>query len=130
MKADEKIEKQLYQIVQRIIEARFRKGYKPETMAIELRISKTAYYDIESGKTNITLKRLYQIAEILDVSLLSLIEGEQKTNKEECSACRHYQKNETLYQQRHELSEENLKSKNKLIEHLEKSLDELMNAKR
>ena len=81
MKVNEKVNKQLFQIAQRISKARQLKGYKPEIMAIELNISRAAYYNIESGKTKITLQRLCQIAEILEVSLLSLIEDEKKRRK-------------------------------------------------
>ncbi len=45
------------------------KNRSQENMAFDLNISIGAYSNIERGKTNITVTRLAQIAEILDVNI-------------------------------------------------------------
>ncbi|GAB4023626.1 hypothetical protein GCM10028773_41670 [Spirosoma koreense] len=45
-------------------------------MADLLNLSTTAYGDIERGKTDLTLSRLTQIAQVLDVSPLTLLTDE------------------------------------------------------
>ena len=45
-------------------------------MADLLNLSTTAYGDIERGKTDLTLSRLSQIAQVLDVSPLTLLSDE------------------------------------------------------
>jgi transcriptional regulator with XRE-family HTH domain len=54
--------------IQRVI-----KNYTQEYMAFMLDISQAAYSNIERDTTEITLVRLYEIAEILEVSPLILI---------------------------------------------------------
>lgn len=49
------------------------KGYSQEYLANELGIGQAAYSKIESGVTDITLSRLYKIAELLEVSVYDLI---------------------------------------------------------
>ncbi|MGN6495168.1 MAG: helix-turn-helix domain-containing protein [Agriterribacter sp.] len=44
------------------------KGIKAETVAHELGITKSAYSDIETGKSELTLKRLQRIADVLGVN--------------------------------------------------------------
>jgi transcriptional regulator with XRE-family HTH domain len=46
---------------------RIQKEFSQEYMAVKLNISQEAYSKIELGKTELTLKRLYEIAIILDV---------------------------------------------------------------
>lgn len=48
-------------------------GLSQENMAEALSISTTAYGDIERGKTDITLSRLEQIAEVLKIDLKVLL---------------------------------------------------------
>jgi transcriptional regulator with XRE-family HTH domain len=58
---------------------------KIKTVAVNIRkkldISQNAYSKIELGYTKITLERLYQIAQILDVDLIELIKADS-TNVE------------------------------------------------
>ncbi len=61
-------------ILQRIIAARNKKGYSYENMASEIQLSVSAYRKIETGETKLTVERLYQIAEILDVSLQEILD--------------------------------------------------------
>lgn len=52
---------------------RLQRGLSQENMADLLNLSTTAYGDIERGKTDLTLSRLTQIAQVLDVALLTLL---------------------------------------------------------
>ncbi|MBD2699334.1 helix-turn-helix transcriptional regulator [Spirosoma sp. BT702] len=52
---------------------RLQRGLSQENMADLLNLSTTAYGDIERGKTDLTLSRLTQIAQALDVAPLSLL---------------------------------------------------------
>jgi transcriptional regulator with XRE-family HTH domain len=54
--------------IQRVI-----KNYTQEYMAFMLEISQAAYSNIERDSTEITLARLYEIAEVLEISPLILI---------------------------------------------------------
>ncbi|MBS1526465.1 MAG: helix-turn-helix transcriptional regulator [Bacteroidetes bacterium] len=47
---------------------RLTKNYSQEYMAFMLDISQAAYSKIERGETELTLKRIYEIAEILEVT--------------------------------------------------------------
>ena len=52
---------------------RERKNYTQEYLAYKLSISQNAYSKIELGYTKITLERLFQIAEILEIDVISLL---------------------------------------------------------
>lgn len=49
--------------------------YTQEYLAAKLDISQNAYSKIELGYTKITLERLFQIAEILEIDSFELING-------------------------------------------------------
>jgi len=49
------------------------RNYTQEYLAAKLKISQNAYSKIELGYTKITLERLFQIAQILEVNLIDLI---------------------------------------------------------
>lgn len=55
---------------------RLQRGLSQENMADLLKLSTTAYGDIERGKTDLTLSRLTQIAQVLGVSPLVLLTDE------------------------------------------------------
>lgn len=52
------------------------RNYTQEYLAMKLDISQNAYSKIELGYTKITLERLYEIAQILEVDLIQLIKAE------------------------------------------------------
>ncbi|SOD98755.1 helix-turn-helix domain-containing protein [Spirosoma fluviale] len=52
---------------------RLQRGLSQENMADLLNLSTTAYGDIERGKTDLTLSRLTQIANVLAISPLALL---------------------------------------------------------
>jgi len=52
---------------------RVQKGYSQEYMAHHLNISQNAYSKIERGDTEVTVKRVYEVAEVLGVSVYELL---------------------------------------------------------
>jgi len=52
---------------------RIMKGYSQEYMANELDISQNAYSRLEAGKTEITVRRVYQVASVLGISVYELL---------------------------------------------------------
>lgn len=58
---------------ERIRLLRLQRGFSQENMADLLHLSTTAYGDIERGKTDLTLSRLHQIADVLNVPVLTLL---------------------------------------------------------
>jgi transcriptional regulator with XRE-family HTH domain len=63
-------------IAEKIRLQRLQKGLSQENMADLLNLSTTAYGDIERGKTDLTLSRLTQIANALNVSPVALLTDE------------------------------------------------------
>jgi XRE family transcriptional regulator, regulator of sulfur utilization len=61
---------------ERIRLARLQRGLSQENMADLLHLSTTAYGDIERGKTELTINRLSQIAQVLETSVVALISDE------------------------------------------------------
>ena len=49
------------------------KGYSQEYMAFRLDISQNAYSKLERGETKLTVRRFYEIAEILEISIDNLL---------------------------------------------------------
>lgn len=58
---------------ERIRLARLQRGLSQENMADLMGLSTTAYGDIERGKTELTISRLTQIADVLDITTIDLI---------------------------------------------------------
>ena len=54
--------------IQRVI-----KGYSQEYMASRLNISQNAYSKLEREETELSVRRIYEIAEILEVSVYQLL---------------------------------------------------------
>lgn len=54
--------------IQRVI-----KGYSQEFMAEKLNISQNSYSKLERGLTSLTVKRLFQIAEIFEISVQDML---------------------------------------------------------
>lgn len=71
-------------IGENIRQARLKKGLSQENMAEALYISTTAYGDMERNITEISVKRLIKISNILEVDYNILIDSEFETvNKED-----------------------------------------------
>lgn len=58
---------------EKIRQKRVVKGYSQEYMAFELNISQNAYSKIEREETELSVKRLFRIAEILGISVFDLL---------------------------------------------------------
>ena len=69
-------------IGERIRKLRQEKGFTQEKIAEELEVSIAYMSRIERGVTEISLKRLAQISEILDISIDELITGIEKESTE------------------------------------------------
>lgn len=54
------------------------KKYTQEYLAYKLNISQNAYSKIELGYTKITVERLFQIAEVLEISATELLDADVK----------------------------------------------------
>jgi transcriptional regulator with XRE-family HTH domain len=64
-------------IVSNIRKIREFRNYTQDYLAAKLKISQNAYSKIELGYSNITLNRLIEIAEILEIELEDLICGKE-----------------------------------------------------
>jgi transcriptional regulator with XRE-family HTH domain len=68
----------LKSVGQNIRQARESKFYSQEYLAAKLKISQNAYSKTELGYTSITLDRLLQIADVLEVDALDLLKTMDK----------------------------------------------------
>lgn len=62
---------------------RVSKGLSQEYIANELGIKQAAYSNIESGRSDITLNRLHDLAQLLEVSVFDLIIENNNINSQE-----------------------------------------------
>ena len=60
-------------VAAKIKEQRVKKGYSAEYVATQLKISRTAYSQLENGKVEITFNRVEALAEILEIPLSSFL---------------------------------------------------------
>lgn len=67
------VEKKVYAVTVNIREQRLVRNYTQDYLACKLGISQNAYSKIELGITPVTVKRLFVIAETLDVDVNVLI---------------------------------------------------------
>jgi transcriptional regulator with XRE-family HTH domain len=72
---DQSIEAKIRSVALNIRKIREYKDYTQEYLAMKLGISQNAYSKIELAYTRITLERLIQIAQILEVDSVDLIKG-------------------------------------------------------
>ena len=115
-------------VVRKIKELRHKKGYTLDNMAIELDITPAAYRKIETEETNLTVERLYKIAEILKEPVSNLLELDgnvcNQTNND--SATGNQQIIENFYNENKEVYEKLLAAKDELINIQKNLLDKLM----
>lgn len=57
---------------------RMKRGYSQQNVADDLKISATAYSKIENGRTNITVKRLNQLAEYFSVFAADFLDNRRE----------------------------------------------------
>ena len=104
-------------LIGKIASMRIKKGFSYENMAHDLSITPAAYRKIETGETKLTVKRLFRISEILEISLSELLEIDneilQQINKE--SAVGYQQKIANFYQENKEVYEKLLQSKDEQL---------------
>ena len=121
------------EILIRIKEHRKKRGFSYETMAHEMSTSTAAYRKIEMNQTKLTLERLYQIAQILDVSVGNLLDIQNKNqlsqiNKDTSTG--YLQQIDNFHSENKEKSEKieslyeaRLKDKDLVIEQLQKTIE-------
>ncbi|MCE2961532.1 MAG: helix-turn-helix domain-containing protein [Chitinophagales bacterium] len=75
-------------VLENIVKYRKEKGFSHEVMANLLEIAQPTYYKIESGKTELSIRRLYQIAIALEIGVERLlgIDAKQLVNQVSDSA--------------------------------------------
>ena len=115
-------------VIDNIRTIRKNKGYSHENMATGMKISQAAYTKIENGQTKLTLDRLQQIAETLEVALGDLLGLEtqsfhQEIHKDNIGTAISYQKVENLYQENREVYEKLIATKDEQIALLKKMLE-------
>ena len=112
-------------VIQKIITIRTKKGLSLENMALALSITTSSYRKVETGETKLTVERLFQIAEILEVSLSEILEIEsvvfQQSNNE--NATGYLQKIANFYQDNKDVYVKLLESKDEQIALLKGLLD-------
>lgn len=69
------VEAKIKSVAANIRKVREYREYTQEYLAVKLGISQNAYSKIELGYTRITLERLLQIAEVLEVEAVDLMSG-------------------------------------------------------
>ena len=67
-------------IVANIRKIRELRNYTQDYLAVKLKISQNAYSKIELGYSSITVHRLIQIAEILEVKLIDIVDSDNADN--------------------------------------------------
>ena len=88
--------------------ARLQKKKSVKEMASLLHLTHTGYRNIERGKTEITIIKIYTIASILNISFLQLIDFEKSdslklddaSNNQVIETLRHYKKDEIYFLRR------------------------------
>ena len=64
----EKIEEETAKVLQRIVKKRQELGISQFDLALMLNLTNNGYFKIETGKSKLDIKRLIEIAELLNVS--------------------------------------------------------------
>lgn len=72
---------------EKIRKLRALRGFKQETMADRLGITTKAYSKLESGQTALTIPRLRQIAEILEIALSEILAFSEENIYRSCQQC-------------------------------------------
>ena len=106
------ISEKIIALVNKIIETRKEKGFSLENMAMELEVSTSAYNKIEKQETKLTVERVFQIQEILGVSLGELLEvkGENIYNQSLNDQAVGHQEIQNLYQDNRDLTDKFISS--------------------
>lgn len=118
-------------VLKKIKEFRVKKGFSQQSMVLNMKkeISQVAYQKLENNKTKLTVERLFEIIEILEVSIEDIFEVKTKEqyvqNNEEGAIGfqqkeqqieNYYQDNKEKNEQIKVLYEQRLQDKDKKIE--------------
>jgi len=111
------------EILQQIKDIRNTKGFSYEYMADELKISTSAYRKIESNETKLTVERLFQISEVLQVPVNKILGAKLSAvyyqNNNENGTFNSFTEVENYYHQ------ENRETTQKLIQTMEREIEHL-----
>jgi transcriptional regulator with XRE-family HTH domain len=108
-------------ILQNIKKIRGLKNLRPEYLAQELDLTPRAYTKVETGETDLTFKRFFRIATILEIKPEELIGFDYKSIFNNCEKSG----NNNTYTFDQEIINELIKSKDKQIQLLEDRIKEL-----
>ncbi len=70
----EKIETETTKVLERIVQKRQELGISQKDLALKLHLSFNGYFKIEKGYTSLSVSRLLEIAEVLNVSPCCFLE--------------------------------------------------------
>ena len=116
------------EMLKQIRDLRNVKGLSYENMADELKISTSAYRKIETGETNLTVERLFQIAEILQTPAIKLF-GEKSPNvfyqtNKDSGIFNAYNEIENYYhQENREITQKLIETLQNEVKHLREEVD-------
>lgn len=116
---------EIERIIEKIALHRNRKGYTYENMADELELTPAAYRKIETGETKLTVERLFRISNILEIPINELLNLDKNNfiQNNYSSEKIYQQKIENFYQENKEITEQLIKTKDQIIETLQKDLE-------
>ena len=121
-------------VLNKIIEFRRKKGFSHEYMAYALNMSQPAYSKIEKNETKLSVDRLFEIAKILEVTVLELLDIDARNTYNQDlkdNAVAHqqienqYQDNKQLFEKIELLYESRLHDKEVLLSHKTNQIAEL-----
>ncbi len=110
-------------ILKKIRETRKLKGFSHENMAIELDISPSAYNKLERRETALSLERFLKISEILNLSLVEILDLKTGDTLHQDLKDNSIGKVETLYQENKEVNEKLIIAKDEQIALLKTMLE-------
>lgn len=122
-----KEEEKTAKVVQMIAALRAKKGLSLENIAFDLEITPAAYRKIEKRETNLTVERLFKIAEILGEKVSKLLDSDEntfnQTNNDSATGNQYQQTIENFYQENKEVYERLIASKDEQIKLLNRLIE-------
>ena len=116
------------EMLKQIRDIRNAKGFSYENMADDLKISTSAYRKIETGETNLTVERLFQIAEILQTPATKLIGGKTpnvfyQNNNNSGTLNGYYEIENYYHQENREITQKLIETLQDEVKHLRDEVD-------
>ena len=111
----------------RIKKIREFRNFTQQHLADKLDISQNAYSKIENGTTKLTIDRLEQIANLLDVPIESVLSNEKQVFNVENHA-KFYAHIENLYEESKEILQQQIESQKQQVVFLQSQNEKLMRA--